>query len=81
MTKMIVSIGYKEYVMEAAKAMAVVEALSEAEFYESRYRNSEDGGTTHHVWGQDANEVTHCVLKLLPDNLYRLAKLAGKRED
>jgi hypothetical protein len=81
MAKMIISIGYKEYVMDTVKAMAVAEALGEAEFYESKYRNSEDGGTTHHVWEQDANEAASISLRLLPNNLYRLAKLAGKRED
>ena len=81
MAKMIISIGYKDYVMDSAKAMAVIDAMGSAELFESRYRNVEEGGSTFHIWEQTIEESSNLSLKLLPDSLYRLAKLAGKRTE
>lgn len=78
MAKVIVSIGYKDYVMDTKDAMAVVEAMGSAQLYESKYRDRSEGGSTYHIWDQTLDDAINVGMKLLPDNLYRLAKLAGK---
>ena len=78
MSKAIVSIGYKSYVMDAKDALAVAEVMANAERYESKYTSA--GGTVYHIWKQDGDEST-IPLQVLPDELYRMAKLAGKPKD
>ena len=73
---MIVDIGYKRYVLTPKNAMVLAGILDGAELYEEKYISG--GGYSYHVYPQDtAAEVT---LKILPDNLYRMSKLAGKPE-
>ena len=73
---MIVEIGYKKYVLSPKNAVLLAEILENAEIYEDKYLGS-GSGYSHHVYPQDAAEIT---LKLLPDSLYRMYKLAGKPE-
>lgn len=78
MAKVIVEIGYRKYVVDAKQAVAVAEMLSTAEVYETRY--AKDGGgngtTTHHVF--DMDDTPSWYMHMMPDSLYRMAKLAGK---
>ena len=74
--KTIVQIGYTSYVMDAEKAIAVLEMLSGAEIYDSKW-NSLSKNSTHYIYPQDDADFIR-ELKLLPDALYRMAKLAGK---
>jgi len=53
-----------------------LELLEKAEAYEEKWRKNEDGGTTYHVYPLDPEKVPS--LKLVSDDLYRMAKLAGK---
>lgn len=76
MTKAILQFGYKKYILDAKDALAIIDMFSKAERFESKYRSKEDGGTTYHVWGDDAARITS--MELMPDNLYRMAKLAGQ---
>jgi hypothetical protein len=71
---MIVEIGYKKYILSAKNAVLLSEILENAEVYEDKYLGNGEG-YSHHVYSQDAAEIT---LKLLPDSLYRMYKLAGK---
>lgn len=72
--KATISIGYRTYVMDAEKAITLLEMLSDAEVYESKW----DGKTTaYYVYPQDNNDHIR-ELRILPDALYRMAKLAGK---
>ena len=74
---MIVEIGYnKKYVLSPKNAVLLAEILNGAEMYEDKYLGS-GSGYSYHVYPQDAAEIT---LKLLPDSLYRMYKLAGKPE-
>jgi hypothetical protein len=82
MTKAIISLGYTDYVLEAADALKVIELLNSAEHYKYHYKRDEngDGKYAHYIWdGLDtdrSNSLT--TLKMLPDATYRMAKLAGR---
>jgi len=75
-----IRIGYADYVMDLDKAIHVIEALAEAELYETKYKSKEEGGTTYWIYPQDDvtdnNAETH--ITLLNPGFYNLAKLAGK---
>jgi hypothetical protein len=79
MSKVVVSLGWgSEYVMDADKALAMLELLKDAEIYKDIYRSEEKGGSTHHIYPQ---EKELCNLRVLSKNFYNLAKLAGKPEE
>lgn len=80
MAKAIIRFGYDKYVMDAKDALVIHEILVKAERYSSKYQKAEDGGTLHYVWEQDNIDDLRSF-EIMPDNLYRLAKLAGKPED
>lgn len=74
MAKAILTIGYTSYVLDIKDAVGVVEILSGAEMYESKYRSTSPN--THHIYANENPELG--TIKLISDELYRLAKLAGK---
>lgn len=71
-----VRLGYKDYIMDAEKALVIMEILSKAEIYESKW-NSLTKETTHYIYEQDNADFIR-EMKVLPEALYRIAKLAGK---
>lgn len=75
--KAIVSVGYKNYIMDAEKALAFLSMLEDAEVYESKWV---DKNTAHFVYPQDGNDTVR-EMRLVPEALYRMAKLAGKPND
>jgi len=77
--KGILLLGYKKYVMDAVKAVEILQMLEGCELYETKYRKAEDGGTTTHIY-DDALANDTQVLELLTDAAYRMAKLAGRPE-
>lgn len=79
MAKALVQLGYSSYVMDAQAALKLTELLAEAELYEEKWRRSEEGGTTHHVYPQDDSESMR-IIKIMPNTLYQIAKMAGKPE-
>ena len=79
MSKVIVTMGWNcEYVMDADKALTMLELLKDAEIYKEQYRSADKGGTLYHIFPQD-KEI--CTMKVLSKNFYNLAKLAGKPEE
>lgn len=80
MSKAILQIGYKNYILDTADAVAVIDILSRAEVYEKKAHKNKEGNYdyTTHVYDQDADQ--NITLVMLPDSLYRMAKLAGKPE-
>lgn len=76
--KAIVEMGYVSYVLDADKALQIIELLEGAERYQEKYRGS-GVDTTLHVYTDETDKVKH--LKLLSNNMYNLAKLAGKPEE
>ena len=76
MSKVIVSIGWNnEFVMDADKALTLLDLLKDAEKYQDKYGKN---GNTFHIFPQDKEVAT---LKVLSTNMYNLAKLAGKPEE
>ena len=77
MTKAIIRIGYDQYVMEAKDALTIHEILAKAECFKREYRSKDDGGPLYYIWEQDVDSESR-GFEIMPDNLYRMAKLAGK---
>jgi len=80
---MIVTIGYQDYALPTKDAITLLELLSKAERYEDRYvsKDAKDNTTgeayhTFHVYEND----TVFNAKVIPNEKYRMAKLAGKPE-
>jgi hypothetical protein len=79
MKKAIIRVGYSNFVLDTQKALTLLELLGDAEIYEEKWRNKEDGGTTFHVYPQDSNDGLR-ELKVVPMAFYHMAKMAGKPE-
>ena len=76
---MVVSLSYGELVMPTEDAVTLMKILERAELYRLKYHN--DGATgksenTHHIFPND--NTYHA--RLITEDLYRMAKLAGKPE-
>jgi hypothetical protein len=80
MAKVVISLGWKKYVVDAQQAVAVAEMLSKAEVYETKYvKDGEDKSTTmYYVYPQE--DEHGWMMEIMPDSIYRMAKLAGKPE-
>ena len=79
MGKVIVEIGYRNFVLDARDAVALAEMLGGAERYEAVWRGKTDtteAHHTHHVYTQDAHDAP--TMKIISDDAYRMYKLAGK---
>ncbi len=68
----------KKYIVKSADALKVIEILEKAEIYDDKWRKEEDGGTTYHVWSASPEDLPS--LKIISDNVYQMARLAGKPE-
>lgn len=78
---MIVTIGYQDYALSTKDAVTIMDILGNAERYEERYVSKDDKNNTtgdsyqtFHVYEND----TVFTAKLIPNDRYRMAKLAGK---
>ena len=79
MPKAIVTIGYDDFIVDAQDALKLHEIIAKAERYKQRYRSRDEGGPLHYVWPQDDEDSTKNI-RIISDDLYRVAKLAGKYE-
>jgi hypothetical protein len=77
MSKCVVEVSYRKYVLDTAKAVALLDILAEAEIYETKWQKEEDGGTLHYIYPQGTEDHIR-TLNVLPAALYKIAKLAGK---
>jgi hypothetical protein len=77
MSKVVIEIGYKKYIVNADDAIKMAAMLSSAEMYEMTYAKDHKGDTMtmHYVYPQ---EDMRWHIEIMPDNVYRMAKLAGK---
>jgi hypothetical protein len=71
---LVLSFGYGEYVLSAKDAVTIMEILQKAERYECKYVSG--GDNTHHIYPSTESGTA----KIISDDLYRMAKLAGKPE-
>ena len=81
MSKVVVTLGYKPYVVDVADGVKLAEILGRAEIYEKKYRKGLEGEDsdyhyTYHVWAQESDDAFG--LSVIPDEVYKIAKLAGK---
>ncbi len=72
----VVGVGYRQYIMPVDEAVALAKTMATAEIYDTKYRPKEDGGTTHHVYAQEQQNLP--TVQLMHYETYRMAKLAGK---
>lgn len=77
MSKVAIEIGYKKYIVNADDAIKMAAMLSTSEVYETKYTKDHKGDsmTMHYVYPQ---EDMRWHMEIMPDNIYRMAKLAGK---
>ena len=78
MTKVIMSLGYNEYVLDIQDAVTVIDIMTKAERYKVKWRK--DDKSTHHVWHDEEN-MASLAIKPVGENLYRTAKLAGEPKE
>lgn len=76
MAKCVIDFGHSNYVIDADKAVKLMELLDQAEVYQSRWRREDEGGSTKHIYEADRL----CSLELLSEAKYKMYKLAGKPE-
>jgi len=82
MGKALIRIGYNNYVMDVSDAVNILEIMGKAELYQAkRDYKATPTTTSYHVWSQEMNGDDNMTIQLLPDTLYRVAKLAGKPQD
>ena len=80
MAKCVVSIGYKNFVLESDKGVQLLDLLADAEVYEEKW-NSGTKENTFHVYANDGHGSADGIalsFKVLPNRFYQMAKLAGK---
>lgn len=77
----VIDIGYRKIILPKEQAMLLIECLEASETYEEKYWNETerkergmDGSYTYHVYTNDNGYKMHIV----SDELYAMAKLAGK---
>lgn len=71
---LVLKIGYTEFVLPVKDAVVVAEALQKAEVWKENYVSG--GENTYHVYPFEGT----LKMELITENLYRMAKLAGKPE-
>jgi hypothetical protein len=82
MAKVVIEMGYRSFVMDAEQGLKVLEALSDCEIYESKYRSAvgdTPAYSTQHIYPMDSTSTT-LSLKLMSNEAYQMFKLAGKPE-
>lgn len=78
--KAIIQIGYTKYVVDAEKAIKLLQILENAETYETKWHDRTDdvdSFISHHIFTED-HKATIQPIEFMQDALYRLAKDAGK---
>lgn len=74
MAKVIVEVGWgRSFVLDSDRALALLDIMKDAEVFEEKY-----SAKTVHIYD---NADRNLSMRLLPDAIYRMAKLAGKPED
>ena len=81
MSKVVITLGYRSIVLDADKAIALVDLVSGAEMYESKYHSktdTTDSHNTYHIYPMTQENAFN--MQLITDESYKLYKLAGKPE-
>lgn len=81
MSKVVIDMGYKSYVMDTEQGIALLNALSNCEVYQEKYHSAEGDQPsfhTHHIYPLDTG--SGITMRLLGNEAYNMYKLAGKPE-
>jgi hypothetical protein len=73
MAKVVVNMGWRAFVMDSNRALTLLDLMKDVELYEEKYSSK-----SVHVYPNDKKDIS---ITLLPDAMYRMAKLAGKPEE
>jgi len=79
--KAIITLGYTDYVIEVEDAFRIADIMGKAELYKADWSSE---GTAHYIYPYAERDENHTwglpveTIKLISDEQYRLAKLAGK---
>lgn len=79
MSKVILELGYRSYVLDANDAIAMAEMLGRAERYEAKWHSKTeitDSHYTHHVYADNPSDAP--TMRIINDDVYNMYKLAGK---
>lgn len=79
MSKVILNLGYRSFVLDAEQAIPLINMLSGAEVYESKWHNrteTQDSYSSYHIYPMTQDNAFQ--MQLLTDEAYRMYKLAGK---
>ena len=82
MAKVVVSVPYGDFVVDAKDALLLADVLSKSERYQSKYHSAEGdkpSHNTHHIYEMDPDSTFQ--MRIVTDDNYKLFKLAGKPED
>lgn len=82
MSKVVINLGYRSVVVDAAKAIAIADMLQDAEMYQSKYHSAENGNSsysTHHIYPMEPDNGF--TMQMLTTESYNMYKLAGKPQD
>ena len=82
MSKVVVEMGYKSFVMDTKDGVALMDVLGRAEIYEEKYNREEESTEsryTYHVYPMEVR--SGIAMRLMSDELYKLYKLAGKPQE
>jgi len=78
----VVDIGYRKLVMPREKALLLAEILETSEVFEEKYwseeKRKERGMTESYTYHVYMDERESYSMKIINDQLYQMAKLAGK---
>jgi hypothetical protein len=83
MSKALIRVGYNDYVMDISDAVTLMEIMSKAENYKTKtdYSGPKPNTTAYYIWEQEPTNRDSVTISLMPDAVYRVAKLAGKPQD
>jgi hypothetical protein len=80
--KAVIRVGYKAYIVPAKVGVKILTLLEAAERWEDKYHSSTDQEPAHHTYhvfyDEEKRVPTSSGLELVTDELYQMARLAGK---
>lgn len=82
MAKVVISLGYRQVVVDADKAIAIATLLENAEVYDSKYHSGENGKpayNTYHIYPMTQENAF--TMQMITADSYRMYKLAGKPDN
>jgi hypothetical protein len=78
MSKAIVRVGHREYVLSTESALRIAELLADAEVYESKWHRDEGAVQSHYTYHvYDRAHDDKLQIEVVGESHYLMAKLAG----